>query len=77
LGYAIGHGPQIAPGELAAERSSFGDCVLVGRLREAIWRLNRFIQSATLVNLRDTLLPKLHNGELNVADTTNLIQATN
>jgi len=49
LGYAIGHGPHLAPGEPAAEsacashadrRASFGDVVLVGRLREAIWRLN-------------------------------------
>jgi len=40
LGYAIGHGPHLAPGEPAAERDSFGDVVLAGRLREAIWRLN-------------------------------------
>jgi type I restriction enzyme R subunit len=40
LGYALGHGPQIAPGESEAERESFGDVVLVGRLREAIYRLN-------------------------------------
>ncbi len=40
LGYAIGHGPQLAPGEPAAERDSFGDVVLTGRLREAIRRLN-------------------------------------
>ena len=40
LGYTIGHGPHIAPGEPAAERESFGDVVLVGRLREAIRRLN-------------------------------------
>jgi type I restriction enzyme R subunit len=40
LGYAVGHGPQIAPGEPEAERDSFGDVVLVGRLREAIYRLN-------------------------------------
>jgi len=40
LGYAIGHGPQIAPGEPAAERDSFGDVVLVGRLRAALRRLN-------------------------------------
>ncbi len=40
LGYAIGHGPHLAPGEPAAERDSFGDVVLVGRLREAIHRLN-------------------------------------
>lgn len=40
LGYAIGHGPHQAPGEPAAERQSFGDVVLVERLREAIQRLN-------------------------------------
>ena len=40
LGYAIGHGPHIAPGEPAAERVSFADVVLAGRLRDAIWRLN-------------------------------------
>jgi type I restriction enzyme R subunit len=40
LGYAIGHGPHLAPGEPAAERDSFGDVVLVGRLRAAIARLN-------------------------------------
>jgi len=40
LGYAVGHGPQLAPGEPAAERDSFGEVVLVGRLREAIRRLN-------------------------------------
>lgn len=40
LGYAIGHGPHLAPGEPEAERDSFGEVVLVGRLREAIQRLN-------------------------------------
>jgi len=40
LGYAVGHGPHMAPGEPAAERDSFGDLVLAGRLRAAIARLN-------------------------------------
>jgi type I restriction enzyme R subunit len=40
LGYAVGHGPHLAPGEPAAERDSFFEVVLVGRLREAIRRLN-------------------------------------
>lgn len=31
----VGHGPQLAPGEPAAERDSFGEVVLVGRLRES------------------------------------------
>ena len=35
LGYAVGHGPPLAPGEPAAERDSFGEVVLVGRWREA------------------------------------------
>jgi len=40
LGYAIRHGPHLAPGEPATERGGFGDVVLVGRLREATGRLN-------------------------------------
>ena len=43
LGYAVGHGPHLAPGEPAAERAGFGDVVLVERLREAIRKLNRAI----------------------------------
>jgi type I restriction enzyme R subunit len=48
LGYAVGHGPHLAPGEPASERSSFGEVVLVGRLREAIRRLNPRIPQAAL-----------------------------
>ncbi len=40
LGYAVAHGPDLAPSEPRAERTSFGDVVLVGRLRDAIDRLN-------------------------------------
>ena len=40
LGYLVGHGPEMAPGEPAAERDSFADVVLVARLRAAIRRLN-------------------------------------
>ncbi|MGC9450031.1 MAG: type I restriction endonuclease subunit R [Oceanipulchritudo sp.] len=40
LGYQIGHGPHIAPGEPSAERDSFGDVVLEGRLRAAVQRIN-------------------------------------
>ncbi len=40
LGYTVGHGPHLAPGEPAAERDSFGEVVLVGRLRAALRRLN-------------------------------------
>src|SRR4051812_39814035 len=40
MAYSVEQGPKLAPGESAAERDSFGDVVLVGRLREAIQRLN-------------------------------------
>ncbi|MEW6545186.1 MAG: type I restriction endonuclease subunit R [Nitrospirota bacterium] len=40
LGYAILHGPEIAPGEPAAERESYREVILAGRLRDAIVRLN-------------------------------------
>lgn len=36
----MGHGPYMAPGESTAERNSFGDVVLVERLRAAIAKLN-------------------------------------
>jgi len=52
-GYAVGHGPHLAPGEPAAEREpersggcrrqSCVEAVRVGRLREAIRRLPPFI----------------------------------
>ena len=40
LGYTIVHGPNIAPGELFAERASYSDVVLVARLRQALARIN-------------------------------------
>lgn len=40
LGYEALNGQEIAPGEPAAERASFADVVLLGRLRDAIERLN-------------------------------------
>lgn len=45
LGYAVAHGPHLAPGEPTTERDSFNDVVLVGRLRDAIERLNPAIPS--------------------------------
>jgi type I restriction enzyme R subunit len=58
LGYAVGHGPQLAPGEPAAERDSFEEAVLVGRLRDAIRRLNPAIPEAAREEaLRKVLRP--------------------
>jgi type I restriction enzyme R subunit len=39
-GYAVLHGPHIAPNMEGAERSSYDEVVLVGRLRSALLRLN-------------------------------------
>ncbi len=55
LGYAVGHGPHLAPGEPAAERDSFGEVVLVGRLRAALRRLN----GAIPVEAREEALRKV------------------
>ena len=62
LGYAVGHGPHPAPGEPAAEREpersgdsrrqSFSAVVLVGRLREAIRRLNPAIPEEARATIR-------------------------
>lgn len=40
LGYTVASGPDIAPGELLAERTDFGQVVLEERLRQALARLN-------------------------------------
>ena len=64
LGYAVAHGPDLAPGEPLAERDSFSDVLLLGRLRAAIARLN----PALPAEARDeSLLPKLLSGELSGA----------
>jgi type I restriction enzyme R subunit len=48
LGWTIKHGPQIAPGELAAERADFGQVVLQQRLRDALARLNPTLPAEAL-----------------------------
>jgi type I site-specific restriction-modification system R (restriction) subunit len=40
MDYSVAPGSKLAPGESASERDSFSDVVLVGRLRNAIHRLN-------------------------------------
>jgi type I restriction enzyme R subunit len=40
LGYTIVHGPDIAPGELLAERAEYSDVLLLGRLRQALAHIN-------------------------------------
>ena len=58
LGYGIAHGASIAPGEPGAMRASFDQVVLIGRLREAIDRINPDIpQEAREEALRKVLCP--------------------
>lgn len=40
IGYAIKHGPAIAPSELGAERAEYAQVVLEDRLRQALAQLN-------------------------------------
>jgi type I restriction enzyme R subunit len=40
LGWTVKHGPEIAPGELAAERNDYAQVVLAERLRQALAWLN-------------------------------------
>jgi type I restriction enzyme, R subunit len=48
LGYAIKHGPEIAPGELFAEREEYGQVILAIRLRDALVRLNPILPAEAI-----------------------------
>lgn len=48
LGYAVLLGPTIAPEEPAAERDSFDEVILAGRLRDAMQRLNPGVTAEAL-----------------------------
>jgi type I restriction enzyme R subunit len=67
LGYTVAHGPDLAPGEGASERATYGDVVLVDRLRAALARINPHVPADAL----DEALRRL----LNVGhETPNLIE---
>ncbi|MGV3662579.1 MAG: type I restriction endonuclease subunit R, partial [Prosthecobacter sp.] len=66
LGYAVEHGPHLAPGEPAAERDSFYEVVLVERLREAIRLLNPAIPEDAR---EDALRKVLRVGTLSLTQT--------
>lgn len=48
IGYTVIGGATIAPGEPAAERTSYGDVILSGRLQAALQRLNPHLPTAAL-----------------------------
>ena len=58
LGYALGFGGDIAPDTPRAERVSYGDVVLLERLRLALMRINQRIPAdATEETLRKIIHP--------------------
>jgi type I restriction enzyme R subunit len=48
VGWSVRHGAESAPGELAAERSDYGQVVLEQRLRDALAQLNRSLPAVAL-----------------------------
>src|SRR2546428_3973637 len=48
VGWAVQHGAEITPGELAAERSDYGQVVLEQRLRDALAQLNPGLPAAAV-----------------------------
>lgn len=48
LGFAVKHGPEIAPDMLGAERTDYGQVILEQRLRDALVRLNPALPSEAL-----------------------------
>ena len=55
LGYRRVHGPDIAPGESGAERESYEDVVLWGRLRDALRRINPGVDAALVAEALKTV----------------------
>jgi len=56
MGWVVRHGPDIAPGELAAERDDYREVVLVGRLREAVADLNPHLPMDAVDDVVKTVL---------------------
>ena len=48
IGWRVAHGPDIAPETLSAERATYSDVVLKGRLRDALVRLNLNLPSEAI-----------------------------
>ena len=59
LGYGIAHGPDISPDGAAPERASYGEVLLLGRLRDALARLNPHLDADVL----DAVVRRLQQAE--------------
>jgi hypothetical protein len=73
-GYAVKHGPKIAPCESAAERQDYGRVVLEDRLPQSLVRLNPALPAVAFAALCDTLLPKLLSGTIRVENSRQLVE---
>jgi hypothetical protein len=65
--------PTLIPAFSQREKEEDSEVLLVRRLREAIRRLNPAIPSRTFTTLRNTLLRKPLSGELNAAESENVV----
>ena len=48
FGWQVAFGPDIAPDEARSERTTYSDVVLIGRLREALERINPDMPEAAI-----------------------------
>lgn len=64
LGYSVLNGPDIAPGELLAERSSYSDAILDGRLRSALTKINPNIPQEAIEDAYRKLRRAIHESPL-------------
>ena len=63
LGYSVAFGGDIAPGEPMAERSDYGEVLLVGRLRAALERINPHIPRAAQDGVFDEVIRRITRTE--------------
>lgn len=64
LGYSVMNGPEIAPGELFAERASYGDVILEGRVRTALTNINPAIPPEAIEDAYRKLTRTIHESPL-------------
>lgn len=64
LGYSILYGPNIAPEELFAERKSYSDVILEGRLRSALAAINSTIPQEAIEDAYRRLTRAIHESPL-------------
>ncbi len=61
LGYAVAHAPHLAPGEMATERSSFSDVVLIAdcaeRLHDSMLQFQAMRAKKRFAKCCDTMRP--------------------